>query len=178
MSHLNVSENGESRDHVSGEAQLIDALREVWIPHQQKDLMVRYQCGELLNGKLGPPQKRQGYGMGTVQLVASKLEIDTSTISRMRRFAAMFDSFEAFEKLHPEVQNWTKARLLLEKSDKDPDKPADARALRAACRSARSIVKALGRDFDPAHPTTNDLRAELTELFQLARQRLEFSLPE
>lgn len=177
MTNLNVSEDGRSRDRVDGEEQLLESLRALWIPHQRRDLEVRYEAGKLLNEKLGPPKRRQAYGMGTVQLISTELEIDVSTISRIRRFADMFDSFEDFGNKHPDVRNWTAVRTLLSKAGRDPEEPADARALWAARRSARSIVKALGRDFDRNHPTTNDLKAELTELFQLAEQRLGFSLP-
>jgi hypothetical protein len=173
MDNPRASESNEANlhDYVSGEDQLLDSLRDLWFPHREKDLEVRYQMGVLLNRKLGKPTVRQSYGLGTIERVSKELEIDKSDISRMRRFAAKYDSFERFQKEEPEAKSWTKVRELVAK-ERDPDRPTDSRAVWGILRSVRSSIEAFRRDHDFAGPRADELRSALQELLSVASAKL------
>ena len=148
----------------------MDSLRDLWFPHRRRDLEVRYQMGKLLNDKLGRPTVRQSYGLGTIERVSRELELDKSDISRMRRFAAKYSSFEAFEKQQPDATCWTKVRSLIA-TERYPNGPSDSRALWGLLRSVKSSIKAISRDHDFAGPKADELRSALQELFQLVNTK-------
>ena len=179
MDNLQVSMSSEANlhDRLSDEDHLIESLREVWFPHRKRDLEVRYQMGVLLNNKLGQPTVRQSYGQRTIDRVSKELEIDKSDISRMRRFAAKHESFEAFLTQEPSATSWTKVRELIAK-EKNPDRPTDSRALWGVLRSVRSSIKAFGHDHDFAGPKADELRLALQELYRLASAKLDFRFDE
>lgn len=175
MDNLQDSKSNEANlhDRVTGEDQLLETLRAVWIPHVKRDLEIRYQMGVLLNDELGPPTVRQSYGLGTIKRVSKELEIDKSDISRMRRFAAKYDSFEAFLVQEPSATSWSKVRELVAK-ERDPDRPTDSRALWGVLRSVKSSIKAFSHDHDFVGPKADELRLALHELYQLASAKLDF----
>ena len=179
MDNLRASESNEANlhDRVTGEDHLIESLREVWFPHVRRDLEVRYQMGVLLNNNLGRPSVRQSYGLGTIDRVSRELEIDKSDISRMRRFAAKYESFEAFLTQKPSATSWTKVRELIAK-EKNPDRPTDSRALWGVLRSVKSSIEVFSHDHDFVGPKADELRHALHELYRLASAKLDFRFDE
>ncbi|MCD0458653.1 hypothetical protein [Roseiconus lacunae] len=169
-----ASKNEANRlDRVPGEDQFLEQLSKIWLPHQRKDLQVRFQLGQLLNKELGPPKDRQNYGVATINRVSDELEIDRSDIYRLRRFAAMSDSLDEFLKEYPDATNWTRVRELLSQLS-DRQKPAnDSRVTSGLLRSAKSMVKTLestDQDFGGSK-ADEEIRPVLSRLFQLAKAR-------
>ena len=153
---------------------LLHSLQQVWLPHQQRDLEVRYQMGVLLNNKLGQPTVRQSYGMGTIRRVSEELSIDKSDISRMRRFAAKYESLEAFRVQEPEATCWTHVRALFADS-KTTDRPTDSRASWGVQRSLRSLIRTFESDYDFSGAKTDEIRKSLCEFLELARAKFDLS---
>jgi len=81
-------------------------LAERWYFQGTENLELRYQLGELLNQQYGGPTTRQQRGAGTLEREAERLGVHVSEISRMRKFAFHFKSFEDFKMAHPEA-TWT-----------------------------------------------------------------------
>lgn len=167
------SSNSKSPDRVNGEDQLVESIGQVWIPHQNRDLEIRYEVGRLLNDKLGNPSIRQSFGLGTIRRISAELEIDKSDISRMRRFAGKFESFDHFQTCCPNVKNWTAVRTILSDDTAKSETPMDRRGTWALLRSVRSAVKAFGRGGEFTGPSADELRETLQELFEIAEQRLD-----
>ena len=177
MNDMNASKSApkSSQPHVDGEDQFLEDLRGLWIPHLQRDLEVRYKLGKMLNDKLGNPSVRQSYGLGTIERVSKELELDKSDISRLRRFAAMAESFEAFQAKHPHATSWTRVRALVV-SEKSPDRSADGYVLQGILRSGKSMVEKLSTDHLLQGPLVDDICATLRELYPLASAKLGFRL--
>gem|GEM_PF-5002175 len=153
---------------------MLESLRAIWQPHQQRELEVRFQLGILLNERLGPPTVRQSYGLGTVQRVARELDLDKSDISRMRRFAHRFGTFEAFRQKEPQATtSWTAVRKLIA-TERDSDAPTDSRALWGVLRSVKASIKALSRDHIFHGPKAAEIKSALQELIRLAQTKLDF----
>ena len=89
------SRNQTNQGHIAGEGPFLKSLCEFWKPHQRTDLENRYNLGVMLNIKLGDPKVRQKHP-GTIRRISKELSIDKSDISRMRRFADKYESFDAF----------------------------------------------------------------------------------
>ena len=157
--------------HVSDENQFVDSLRQVWLPHQRRDLEVRYQLGVLLNDKLGQPTVRQSYGMETIKRVAKELQLDKSDISRMRRFAAKYESFEVFREQEPAATCWTDVRALVI-VNKTADRPTDSRTSWGVQRSLKSLIKTLRSDHDFNGSKADEIRQSLRELIALASAKI------
>lgn len=174
MNDLDVSlttEDGQ-QDHVAGEDLLLDSLREIWRPHCMRALEVRHQLGRLLNSKLGVPSLRQQYGMGTIKRVSEELGIDKSEISRMRKFAAKFPSFDDFVATHPHMISWTRVRTEL--LSNPSRRVTDNRRLQGVLRSIESSVKALSSDGEFDEQKAVVICAALQRLCQLAQAKLAF----
>jgi len=165
----------DQKRHVAREEALLESLRKLWQPHQQRGLEVRYQMGSLLNHQLGNPAIRQSYGQGTIERVSNELDLDKSEISRMRRFASRFQTFEEFQQQHPSLKSWTKVRELVSRS-RSPHHPPDSRALWGLQRSVKASIAALSRDVQFCGPQADQLRTALQELFCLAQARIGFQL--
>lgn len=165
---------GQKRS-IAGEEALLKELRALWQPYQQCGLEIRYQMGILLNQQLGRPDLRQSYGQGTIERVANELDLDKSEISRMRRFASRFQTFEEFQKQHPSITSWTKVRELVSRS-RSPHHPPDSRALWGLQRSVNASIAVLSRDVPFCGPQVDQLRTALQELFSLAQARFGFQL--
>ena len=170
---VSVSNPQQLQQHVDGEETLLEALRAIWIPHRHRDLEVRYQMGVLLNQRLGSPTVRQSYGQATIQRVSTELDLHKSDISRMRRFAHQFKTFEAFQQSEPTATSWHKVRELVTK-EKCSIRDADSRALWGVLRSVGASIKALSRDCPFTGPKAKELRSALHELYRLAHARLGF----
>lgn len=177
MNDMSVSRSDQAhcQRHVNGEDALLEALRAIWTPHRQRDLEVRYELGVLLNQKLGSPAVRQSYGQGTIQRVSRELDLDKSDISRMRRFADQFKSFEAFRRSEPNATSWHKVRQLVTR-DKTSKRAPDSRALWGVQRSVQASIKALSLDLPTSGRMADEVRSALRNLFRLAHERLGFEI--
>ena len=153
--------------HIGDENQFVDSLRRLWLPHQKRDPEVRYQLGVLLNNKLGTPTVRQSYGLQTIKRVAEELKIDKSDISRMRRFAAKYESFDVFIEQEPEATCWSHVRALITINN-TADRPTDSRTSWAVQRSLTSLIKTLKSDHDFTGSKADEIRQSLRELIHLA----------
>ena len=172
MSEKSVSENSTT-DRVCGEDQFVESLRQIWEPHQQRDLEIRYQMGVLLNKKLRKPTVRQSYGMATIERVSEELSIDKSDISRMRRFAAKYDSFETFREQEPGATCWTHVRKLIV-NNKATDRPKDRRTNWGVQRSLKSLIEAFGSDYDfSGSEKADEIRQSIRELIELAKSKFD-----
>lgn len=170
-------QNESTQTHVVGEKEFLTQLAAVWNPFQRQGLEVRFKMGELLNAKLGPPKARQTHGMGTIKRISSKLKIDKSDISRLRRFAAAADSLEKFCKKHRKVTCWTDVRKLLRVTDDESSPPNDSRVSFGVLRSAKSMVQAFQRkDYKfKGSPSDDELVEVFGELFRLAKAKLNLT---
>ena len=169
------SRNQTSQGHVTDEAPFLQSLCDFWKPHQRRDLEIRYKLGVMLNDKLGSPSVRQNYGIGTIKLISKELSIDKSDISRMRRFADKYESFEAFMVAEPDVRSWTKVRNMIAKS-KTSKTSTDARASWGTKRSLNSLIKCFSSDHQFCETQADEIRCALRELFSLAQAKLGIDL--
>jgi hypothetical protein len=97
------------------EDQVIDKVFEIWKSDRRNHLRARHEMGRVLNDHYGDPSQRQNRGKKTLEKAAARLGITPSEVSRMRRFANHFESFEDFEALHPGVETWTGVKEILPK---------------------------------------------------------------
>jgi len=124
--------------------QLLSQLTELWREHGERDLRVRWQTGELLNRRLGPPTKSLAYGQHVLEKAEEQLQIDYTDLNRMRWFAHLFKSVEDFQERHPEEHTWTGFKVLL------PD-------LKAAFTGSPRQVRGVGRAGESSSaPTSTD----------------------
>lgn len=175
MGQKKVDSKQPIENRVSDEVQFVDSLRQVWLPHQQRDLEVRYEMGVLLNNKLGQPTVRQSCGLETIKLVSKALSIDKSDISRMRRFAAKYESFGAFRKQEPSATCWTHVRALIADS-KTTDRPTDSRASWGVQRSLTALIKTFRSDHDFGGPKKDEICQSLRELIELAKAKFDLDI--
>jgi hypothetical protein len=63
-------------------------LEKLWKSHRKQDLKVRWETGELLNRRLGPPTERLPNGQQVLKKAAKQVRIAESDLSRMRWFVA------------------------------------------------------------------------------------------
>lgn len=176
MEPSNVSANEtDPRRSAPDVDQMLAALRRLWYPHRENGLRVRHAMGLLLNKQLGDPSDRQKRGLGIVALVSTELGIDKSDISRMRRFAARFESFDEFCRSHPTMATWSMVRGLL---NKPPRTLTDDRQLWGLLRSARTATASLQRVACFDGPKADELRVALLALFKVAQAKLDIRLDE
>ena len=168
------SRNQTSQGHIAGEGPFLKSLCEFWKPHQRTDLENRYNLGVMLNIKLGDPKVRQKHP-GTIRRISKELSIDKSDISRMRRFAVKYESFEAFMVAEPDVHSWTQVRIVIAKS-KAPKTSTDSRASWSTTRSLKSLIERFSSDHDFSGPQADEIRCALRELFSLAQAKLGIDL--
>ena len=169
------SQNQTSQKHVTDEAPFLQSLSDFWKPHQRRDLEIRYQLGVMLNDTLGKPSVRQNHGIGTIQRISEELSIDKSDISRMRRFAHQYESFEAFTEAEPDVHCWTQVRNLIAKS-RASKTSTDSRASWGTKRSLKSLIERFRSDHDFSEQQRNEISRALRELISLAEAKLGIKL--
>ena len=168
----NSSSNSQNHQkHILNEDQFLKSLRDLWVPHRRRDLKIRYDIGSMLNDKLGFPAVRQNYGVGTIQRISRELHIDKSDISRMRRFADNYESFEEFLAQEPETTCWTRVRSMISQRN-DSKTSTDARASWSTTRSLNSLIDRFRSDHEFAGPQADEIRRAFRELFQLAKAKL------
>ncbi|QGJ68578.1 Hypothetical protein PBC10988_2390 [Planctomycetales bacterium 10988] len=154
---------------------LLKELQALWQPHHEQSLRVRYQTGQVLNERLGTPEKRQPYGQTIIQRVATELKIDKSDISRMRRFAAKYESFEDFHTSEPTVKTWTEVRTLLT-NKKSSERTPGSRAIYGVLRSVQSSTNTIRNGLQSTDSNVKKLREALNELYQVAHTELDFQM--
>jgi uncharacterized tellurite resistance protein B-like protein len=125
-----------------------------WKTQHAADLEIRYQTGALLNERYGPPETRQERGEEVFKELAEKLGTSQSDVSRMRRFANLFSSFEDFRADHPEATTWSAVKELLPKRKQK----AENRRPRKA-----SSVKKAKRLFDDLASTFSEVSTDLSD---------------
>jgi len=91
----------------------LEILAQEWNTAREADLALRHKTGELLNRKFGSPEQRQKRRDGGLGEAAKKLGITTGELSRLRWFAARFESIQDFRRQHPDVKTWSAVRELL-----------------------------------------------------------------
>jgi len=148
MSDLQVSsvEVVECRDDVKDNASVLQVLSKLWKQYDRRGLEVRHQTGVVLNTTLGPPSKRQRYGVTVLKTVAEKLKLSVSDLSRMRRFAVLFNSTAELKSQHPAVSTWTDVKTLIVRLGSGTEKPNSAGDIEKKSqvkRSLRDLIRAL-----------------------------------
>lgn len=113
------TELGELQDHPTrkDDAAWLTSLANKWRSNREADLALRYETGAQLNahyGNPGDPRKRK---LAVLERASSALGISSSELSRMRRFAHSFKTFEEFRAKHPSVTTWTEVKALIPKLD-------------------------------------------------------------
>jgi len=150
----------------AGEEKLLKDLQDLWQDHQKVDLKVRYETGRLLNERLGSPEKRQPYGQQVVKLAAEKCGLVQSDLSRMRRFAA---SYKSFDEASQAVRNWTQFKESLS-SENRKDKNGEVSSPKATSRQFDRLLQSLNRYADQLREVKSDpgegKRKKLLETFQ------------
>ena len=169
------SRNQTIQRHIPNEGPFLKSLCDFWKPRQRRDLENRYQLGAMLNDTLGKPSVRQNHGIGTIQRISKELSIDKSDISRMRRFAHQYESFEAFTEAEPDVHCWTQVRNLIAKC-KASKTSTDSRASWGTKRSLKSLIERFSSAHDFSGPQADEIRCALRELFSLAQAKLGIDL--
>jgi hypothetical protein len=148
MPTLEVSsvEVAECKSNTKDNARLMQALSKLWKQYDRRGLEVRHQTGAALNTHLGPPSKRQRYGVTVLKKVAGELKLSVSDLSRMRRFASLFTSTAELKTQHPGVSTWTEVKTLIVGLGSATEKPAstgDNQQKSQAKRSLRDLIRAL-----------------------------------
>jgi len=116
---ISVSSTSETSAAGNGSADnnydqvLLNELVPLWRDHHSRGLELRHETGLRLNKRFGTPGERQEYGKATLRLYSEKLGVSESELSRMRRFAEHFKSFDDFKTQHSTVTTWTKVKVLL-----------------------------------------------------------------
>jgi predicted DNA-binding protein len=101
-------------------------LAEKWQSHHRVGLELRHQTGKLLNNRFGDPNNHQKHGEQVLKEASERLHIAQSELSRMRRFAHHFQSFEDFQKGNPGVTLWSEVKELLPKLKQKGQSPDSA----------------------------------------------------
>jgi hypothetical protein len=128
-----------------------------------------------LNERLGPPTRRQVHGMGTVRRICNQLKIDAGDISRLRRFAALADTYRKFEAKHKDLKSWTDVRKFLAARESKPKSPNDHRRSMGVLRTLRSVLEKFNDDSVyqfKGSGSDEEIRKVLSEIFAYAKTNL------
>ena len=162
----------------------IIGLAKRWRSHHHADLQLRFESGAEINEQIGSPKERQERGAEVVRTLSTELGLDTSEISRLRRFAELAERFEEFQTKYPKCLTWSHVKKLLagqaETSDEDDDDDEQAPEVRGLIVRVRNIRLALkklkqqkvtvsGRD-------RTELQLELEKLAETLAKRAGFKL--
>jgi hypothetical protein len=118
-----------------------------WKAQNAEDLEIRHQVGDLLNKRFGSPGNRQKRGAEVLKKAAAELDISQSEISRMRRFASHFPTFEDFKQRHADATNWSAVKDLLPKVKRKvaASKPRGASHFKKAKQLLKDLSSALAK---------------------------------
>ena len=107
--------------------------------------------GSTLNADYGAPDTPQPRGAAVMHELAQRLQVSMSELYRMRWFAFRFESEDDFQKRHPSVRSWSRAKELLAelakadasgKTEPRPEKKlSEEEAKKAANREAEKTRK-------------------------------------
>lgn len=158
-------------DALTPEAQqvLFQGLDAAWSSNrssQKASLKSRHEFGKLLNDTLGKPGTRQKRGQGVIKKVAEKFGISKSDISRMRKFANEFETFETITNTHPDVSTWTEVKKVLTGSDGNKRRAPQLRP--------QTLLKRLTSALDEFKRLDSAKLSEVDrQLFEKAKERLQ-----
>jgi hypothetical protein len=147
----------------------LDQLAKQWESHYGSDLDLRLQTGRFLNNHLSSPDLRQFRGEETLKKVSERLQLHTSDLSRMRRFAFHFKSIEDFKFKYPEMMTWKAVKELLPTLSANPAEPMTQRSGNGAQqprkRKKRKLPKfgALKRSLAALTSDLRKIREDLTD---------------
>lgn len=158
--------------HIEDEDVLVAALRSMWAVRQRTDLDTRHAMGALINNKIGPPCRRQVYGAGTVNRICEELNLSKSEISRMRRFAYLFESVKEMLRKYPHATSWSRVHCILPQQSTAKN-AQDWRTFTGMQRSLRSLIDSLEKTghVPPGH-YRDQLQELFDELYALAKQHV------
>jgi len=167
------------RNPSAKDLRLLDHMAKLWGHHAERDLGTRHRTGKLLNGRLGPPDKRQPHARQVLKMVAEKLRIAESDLNRMRRFADRFVDLSAFRQDHPDITNWTGVkqvlpRLMPAKGGKAREAVVDPLlpAVRGAVKSCTTLASKLdGLGFRPGKVERKEFLDAFRELGEAVSRR-------
>jgi len=141
--NLNGTTNGQHKSLSSEDfTRRLAKLAERWKSHHEAGLALRHETGVLLNLKYDDPTQRQPLGKKVMKGVATKLGVQESELSRMRRFAHHFKSVEDLRQRHPNVTTWTQVRELLTRLSKGGRRKKRSASAKSAART-RVVTKSL-----------------------------------
>ena len=132
-----------------GQPAWITRLAERWKDHHHVDLELRFLTGTEINKDVGTTKERQPRGAEVVKTVSAAIGIDVSTISYLRRFAELAQSFEEFEAQNPKIKTWSAVKKLISGQTTDDDEEDDdeqlpeVRGLILRVRNTRIALKKL-----------------------------------
>jgi len=170
----------DDRAALAKDQKLVDRLVDLWRSDAERDLATRHQTGKLLNGRLGPPDKRQPHARRVLKTAAERLGIAESDLNRMRWFAHLFADVASLQRSHPGVTNWTRFKetlpSLMPHKGGEAKKPAANPSRPAFGGFARSLAnltsKLIGLDSRPDDAERARLVVGLRELAEAASSRL------
>ena len=173
--NANPTTDQSTNDADATAAKLLRKLQPLWQKHKTRGLEVRHQTGRQLNVSLGKPGTRQKYGCEVVRRVSGELGLNKSEVSRMRRFAEMFESVEQLFELHPTVRTWSAVKPLLVQrpSNGSPDDGDETPALQLSRveNQLRTILKCVETGHDSL--SVEDRKALAQGLSQFASATIQ-----
>jgi hypothetical protein len=172
--------NGGDRGVTPEDERLLDQLVELWQSKCVHALEIRRQMGELLNQRLGPPDRRQPLGQKVQKLAGEQLQVSVSELSRMRWLDHFFPTVADLREKHPEIDSWTRFKQALPglkprrgERTATPAANRSSPALRGVLRSLGRVIPNLRRVGSlPAGPERDDLVRALRELMEVVKNDL------
>jgi len=155
----------------------VGRCRRIWSAYFRRGVEVRYDMGVVLNEQHGAPDERQAYGKRVLKLVAKELRISRSELTRMKQFAAQFESFAAFREQEPVCRTWSAVKEMLSESVPDPVETGTSTTKKSVVSALVTSLNRLKRkltatEFRGDEAELEQFWATLNELTKLAQSRL------
>jgi len=155
----------------------VGRCRRIWSAFFRRGVEVRYKMGVVLNEQYGDPDERQAYGKRVLNLAAKELRISRSELTRMKQFAAQFESFAAFREQERVCRTWSAVKAMLTKSVHNPVETGTSTTKKSV---VPALVTSLNRikqkltatEFRGDEAELEQFWATLNELTKLAQSRL------
>jgi hypothetical protein len=154
-----------------------------WKNHHHVDLELRFTTGAEINKDIGPTEERQPRGAEVVKTVSTAIGIDISTVSYMRRFSELVQTFEEFEAKYPKCKTWSAVKKLLagqssdEDEDDDDEQLPEVKSLILRVRNTRIALKKLrAKKITVSGRDMTELRLELEKLAETLAKRANLQL--